>query len=168
MTKKEKKYVLKIQGEEIEVSEEIYRAYVRPLRAEQRQKRREWKCKLLSENGGHYVRCKKQCETCSYYLSGNNPRGNNLSLDKMAEIGVDLADDKQDAERSYIEKEVEREELYRLHRAILKLSKKEQAIIKMFYFENKTTVEISAILGVSHQAISKEKKKIIEKLKNIF
>lgn len=168
MIQKEKKYTLKIQGKEIEVSEEVYRAYVRPLRAEQRQRRREWKCKLLSKNGGHYIRCKDRCETCPYYQSGNNALGNKLSLDKMADDGVDLADDKQDVERLYIEKEVEREELFKLRRAILKLSKREQEIIKMLYFENKTTVEISAILGVSHQAISKEKKKIIEKLKNIF
>lgn len=168
MIQKEKKYTLKIQGKEIEVSEEVYRAYVRPLRAEQRQRRREWKCKLLSKNGGHYIRCKDRCETCPYYQSGNNALGNKLSLDKMADDGVDLADDKQDVERLYIEKEVEREELFKLRRAILKLSKRGQEIIKMLYFENKTTVEISAILGVSHQAISKEKKKIIEKLKNIF
>ena len=40
MEKKDKKYTLKVKGKEIEVSEEIYRAYIRPVQAEQRQKRR--------------------------------------------------------------------------------------------------------------------------------
>lgn len=52
----EKKYIIKVRGEEVEVSEEVYRAYIRPIRAEQRRKRREWKCNRISENGGHYVR----------------------------------------------------------------------------------------------------------------
>ena len=38
----EKKYIIKIKGKEVEVSEEVYRAYIRPIRAEQRRKRREW------------------------------------------------------------------------------------------------------------------------------
>lgn len=60
MENKDKSFTLKIGGKEIEVSEEIYRAYIRPVRSEQRQKRREWKCVLMSEKGRHYVRCKKQ------------------------------------------------------------------------------------------------------------
>lgn len=48
MEKKGKKYTLKIKGKEVEVNEEIYRAYIRPVQAEQRQKRRDWKCKLIS------------------------------------------------------------------------------------------------------------------------
>ena len=69
----ENKYIIKIKGKEVEVNEEVYRAYVRPIRAEQRRKRREWKCNVLSKSGGHYVRCKESCETCPYkqllYLS---------------------------------------------------------------------------------------------------
>ena len=49
MEKKGKKYTLKVNGKEVEVSEEIYRAYIRPVQAEQRQKRRDWKCKLIKD-----------------------------------------------------------------------------------------------------------------------
>ena len=49
MENKGKRFVLKIRGQEVEVSEEVYRAYVRPIRAEQRQKRRQWKCQKLIE-----------------------------------------------------------------------------------------------------------------------
>ena len=92
----EKKYIIKIKGETVEVNEEIYRAYVRPIRAEQRKKRKEWKCVKLSRTGKYYVRCKERCEACPYYLSGKNARGNKLSLDRMAEAGIDLEDRKQD------------------------------------------------------------------------
>lgn len=84
----EKKYIIKIKGKEVEVNEEVYRAYVRPIRAEQRRKRREWKCSKLSKTGGYYVRCNERCETCPYYQSGNNALGNKLSLDRMAEDGL--------------------------------------------------------------------------------
>ena len=36
MEKKDKKYTLKVKGKEVEVNEEIYRAYIRPVQAEQR------------------------------------------------------------------------------------------------------------------------------------
>jgi len=74
-----KKYFLTIKGEKVEVSEEVYRAYIRPMRREQRQKRREWKCKIISGSGGHYVRCKKHCEDCPYYNSGKNAKGKTKS-----------------------------------------------------------------------------------------
>lgn len=67
----ENKYIIKVKGKEVEVSEEVYRAYIRPIRAEQRRKRREWKCSKLSKTGGYYVRCNERCETCPYYQSGN-------------------------------------------------------------------------------------------------
>ena len=80
MEKKGKKYTLKIKDKEVEVNEEIYRAYIRPVQAEQRQKRRVWKCRVLSKSGNYYVRCTKKCETCPYYLAGNSALGNVTSL----------------------------------------------------------------------------------------
>lgn len=41
-----KKYYLTIGNETIEVTEDVYRAYVRPIKAERQRKRREWKCKI--------------------------------------------------------------------------------------------------------------------------
>ena len=105
-----KKYIIKVRGEEVEVSEEVYRAYIRPIRAEQRRKRREWKCSKLSKTGGYYVRCNERCETCPYYQSGNNALGNKLSLDRMAEDGVDLEDPNQDVEARYIEEETQKDQ----------------------------------------------------------
>lgn len=160
-----KKRSLTIGKETIEVSEEVYRAYMRPIKAERQRKRREWKCRVLSENGGHYYRCNNRCEACAYYLAGNNALGNHLSLDKMVEDGVYIEDRAQDLENRYIEKETESEEYQKLYEAIKKLTEKERSLLKLLFYKHKSTVEISAILGVSQQAISKAKMKIIKKLK---
>ena len=109
-----KKYTLKIRGKEVEVSEEVYREYIRPVQAEQRQKRRDWKCKLISgvsQSGKrHYVRCNKRCESCPYYLSGQNTLGNTFSLDKIIDEGVELRAFAKDIEADYIEEEKIQEE----------------------------------------------------------
>lgn len=168
MIQKEKKYTLKIQGKEIEVSEEVYRAYVRPLRAEQRQRRREWKCKLLSKNGGHYIRCKDRCETCPYYQSGNNALGNKLSLDKMADDGVDLESLEQNVETRFIEEEIQKEEYGNLYAAISLLTSKQQIVIKKIYFEGKTQKEVAIELNASQPSVSITLDRAIKNLKKIL
>lgn len=168
MENKGKRFVLKIRGQEVEVSEEVYRAYVRPIRAEQRQKRRQWKCQKLSETGGHYVRCKERCENCPYYLAGNSALGNVTSLDNLVDCEVEIEDRESDLEANYIERETQEEEYANLHAAIATLTRKEQRLINLIYFEGKTIDEVGAMLGVSHQAISKAKKKIIEKIRKFF
>lgn len=168
MENKGKRFVLKIRGQEVEVSEEVYRAYVRPIRAEQRQKRRQWKCQKLSETGGHYVRCKERCENCPYYLAGNSALGNVTSLDNLVDCEVEIEDRESDLETNYIERETKEEEYANLHAAIATLTRKEQRLINLIYFEGKTIDEVGAMLGVSHQAISKAKKKIIEKIRKFF
>ncbi len=168
MENKGKRFVLKIRGQEVEVSEEVYRAYVRPIRAEQRQKRRQWKCQKLSETGGHYVRCKERCENCPYYLAGNSALGNVTSLDNLVDCEVEIEDRESDLEANYIERETQEEEYANLHAAIATLTRKEQRLINLIYFEGKTIDEVGAMLGVSHQAIIKAKKKIIEKIRKFF
>ena len=164
----EKKYIIKIKGKEVEVNEEVYRAYVRPIRAEQRRKRREWKCNRISENGGHYIRCKDSCESCPYYQSGNNALGNKLSLDRMAEDGVDLEDPHQDVEARYIEDETQKEEKEKLYMAISSLSEKQQIVIKKIYFEGKTQDEVAKELNTTQQTISTNLYRAIKNLKKIL
>ena len=138
---------------DIEVSEEVYRAYIRPIRAEQRRKRREWKCSKLSKTGGYYVRCNERCETCPYYQSGNNALGNNLSLDKMAEDGVDLADPQQDVENRYIEEETQKEEKKKLYEAISKLTLRQQEFVRLIFFEGKTQEEVRKEYGIAKSSM---------------
>lgn len=147
MEKEGKKYILKIKGKEVEVQEEVYREYIRPIQAEQRQKRREWKCKILSgvsESGTrHYVRCNKSCDSCPYYLSGKNALGNTFSLDKLVEEGVEVRGVEKDVETDYIERETEREEHTALHEAIKKLTLRQQELVRRIYFSGWTQEELS-------------------------
>lgn len=162
----EKKYIIKVQGKKVEVSEEVYRTYVQPIRTEQRRKRREWKCNLIHKH--HYYRCDKKCEECPYYLSGQNAVGNVLSLDRLADEGIDIPDESMDVEERFIEEETKKEEYQKLYNALAKLTDKEQQIIKMLFFEARSTVEVGKILGVSQQAVSKIKIRILKKIKLFF
>ena len=148
MENKDKKFTLKIRGKEVKVNEEIYRAYIRPVRAEQRKSRREWKCRLLSESGNYYVRCKEKCETCSYCLSGKNATGNKLSLDRLSESGIELEARDANVEMKYIEQQETEAKYAKLHLAIPKLTQRQQDIVRMVYFEGKSQVEVAQFFGI--------------------
>lgn len=148
-----KKYYLTIGDETIEVTEDVYRAYVRPIKAERQRKRREWKCKLLSKNGGHFLRCTQRCESCAYYMAGNNAQGNNLSLDKMAEDGVFIEDKSLELENNFIEKETNKEEYQKLYEAIKKLTKRQQEFVKLIYFKGKTREEVARLYEIDASSV---------------
>lgn len=170
MENKEQGYYLTIKGQRVYVSEEVYRAYVQPVRAEQRRKRREWRCKKVSENGGYYVRCKERCEECPYYLAGNSALGNVTSLDKLVDCEVEIEDIDSDLESKYIEQETKEEESARLREAIATLNDRQQEMVRMIYFEGKTQEEVAKRFAVGKQAISNAMQRIYaqleKKLKN--
>ena len=149
-----KRFYLTIRGQEVEVSEEVYRAYIQPVRAERRRKQRAFRCKIKGERL-NLVRCNKDCRECPYALSGHNALGNSLSLDRMKDEGVDIEDRHLDVEQNYIADEEKRE----LYAAIKKLTPRQKEIVRLIYFEEKTQEEAASIIGISHQAISKALKK---------
>ena len=162
MENQDEKY-LKVNGEKVNVSEAVYRAYVRPVRAEQRRRRREWRCMVKGVNG-RLVRCKADCKKCQYALSGQNATGNKLSLNWMKDDGVYVEDRRLDVEQNYIAKE-EKQELYV---AIASLTPRQKELVRLIYFENKTQDDVAEIWNVSQQAVSKALGKILTKLKSFF
>ena len=86
-----KEFYVTIQGKKVFVSEEVYREYVRPIRAIQRQQRRAWKCRIVGRKG-NLIRCPYKCEECPYAIAGKLPTGNVLSLDKFKEMGIEILD----------------------------------------------------------------------------
>lgn len=162
---KDKTRTLSIRGQEVGVSEEVYRAYIRPIRAEQRRKRREWKCQRLSETGGYYVRCKERCESCPYYLAGNSALGNVTSLDRLVKSEVEIEDKESDLEANYIERETKKEEYANLHAAIATLTQRQQEIVQMIYFEGKSQTEVAKVYGVEKQAISNAMQRIYAQIR---
>ena len=165
MEKKDKKYTLKVKGKEVEVNEEIYRAYIRPVQAEQRQKRRVWKCRVLSKSGNYYVRCTKKCETCPYYLKRKSALGNVTSLDRLVDCEVEIEDKNSDFEADYIEQQTIKEEYAELHKVIRQLTSRQQEIVNMIYFEGKTQKEVAKVLGITQGAVSLALAKSIAQLK---
>lgn len=172
MENKDKRFTLKIRGQEIEVSEEVYRAYIRPVQAEQRRKRRVWKCRLVSGEGKngkrHYVRCQNRCDTCPYYLSGGNTLGNTFSLDKLIDGGVEMRALAVDTEGDYIEQEMRREEYARLREAIRQLRPRQREMIRMMYFEGKTQEEVRKYYGIAKSSMAEAVDRIYAALKKFL
>ena len=86
-----KQFYIRVNGQEVEVTEEVYRAYVRPVSALRRRERRESRCLVKGRRYG-LVRCKADCGKCPYYSAGNKLRGGVLSLDALREAGYDFPD----------------------------------------------------------------------------
>ena len=162
-----KEFYVVIKGKKVFVSEEVYRAYVRPIRKEQRRKRRTWKCQVKGKNG-KLVRCTEDCSKCEFAMSGHNATGNVLSLDVFIEDGVEILDREFDLERMYIEKEDGTSCREELHKAILKLTPRQQEIVRLVYFEGKTREEVALLYGVDGSAIRHAMQRIYASLKKML
>ncbi len=163
MENKDKRFYLKVQGKEVEVSEEVYRKYIRPIRAEQRRKRREWKCQVKGKKG-NLVRCNKDCRECQYALSGHNALGNKLSLDRMKDEGVDIEDRRQDVEQNYIDEEEKRE----LYAAIAKLTPRQKELVELIYFDGMSQEKVAKKMGIASSSIRHAMQRIYATLRKIL
>ena len=133
-----KTYYLYVRGQKVEVSEEIYRAYVQP---ERKQRKRDYRAKDKIKIA---------------------------SVEVLAEKGIEIEDTTQDALTVIIEDEERATEIAMLSKAISKLSERDQQVINLYYFEGKTQTEIAALLGVSQPAVLKMLKRILVELANNF
>lgn len=133
-----KAFYLYVKGQKVEVSEEVYRAYVQP---ERKQRMREY-------------RAKEKIQI--------------TSVEVLAENGFEIADKSQDFESALIEREEQAEELTRLRAAIEKLSERDRHVVQLYFFEGKTQQEIADFLGITRQAVQKQLGKILDRLKNFF
>ncbi|WP_303678437.1 hypothetical protein [Dehalococcoides mccartyi] len=144
---------IEIDGQQIPVTEEIYRAYKRPAWAEHKQKERAKRCR--DENG---YRCTKDCKSCPKLRDGGD-----LSLDKFSDDGFDVAD-QVDVAELVADKLV----LELLAAALYDLEPDERSLINALFYRERTERDYAAEIGVSHQAIGKRKQKVIEKLRGIM
>lgn len=133
-----KTFYLFVKGQKVEVSEEVYRAYVQP---ERKQRMREYRA---------------------------HDKVQITSVEVLAEKGVELEDATPDILTSIIEGEESAEELSRLRVAIAKLSERDRQVVQLYFFEGKTQKEIAELLGVSQPAVVKMLKRILVELANNF
>ncbi len=152
-----KSFYLWIKGQKVEVSEEVYRAYVRPIRNEQRKEKRDKRCLIPRTVKGKttYVRCMKDCRECEKAHNAFNRRI--VSLEFTTESGMDFEDASLDVEEGAIKNE----EALKLRKALYYLKEKDRKLIQLIYFEGRTQVETSAILGWDKHYTSRRLKVVL-------
>lgn len=133
-----KTFYLFVKGQRVEVSEEIYRAYVQP---ERKQRMREYRAK-----GDISV----------------------TSIEGLSEKGFEIEDETQDFVSALIESEEHSEEFVKLHAAIEQLSERDRQVVQLYYFEGKTQQEIAVILGIAKSTMSELLPRILLRLKKYF
>lgn len=153
---KEQRFI-EVDGEQIPVTEEVYRAYKRPLWREHKQKEREKRC-AISDGKGRTKRCEGDCGKCEKRRNGGV-----LSLDWFTEMGVDNADPVDMAELV-----ADKLLLEQLLAALDDLEPDERLLINALFQDDRTERDIAAELGISHQAIGKRKQKVLAKLRTVM
>jgi len=129
------KYMIKIQGDLIEVSEDVYYVYFRMERQERWQEEK-----------------KQEHDVVSYD-----------ALDNSETVGVENVADM--VAPSMEEHVIARELHDRLHRAIEALPKADRELIRAIYFEGQTEKDYAKSTGMSQTGISYRLRKILSKLK---
>lgn len=157
MTKKK----LRINGQNVEVSEEVYKAYMQEEWREGQRRYRSWRCR-----NGKGVRCKARCEECPYYRLGNSPKGSDVSIEGMMEeedSNFDIPDLTTDVEVE-VAQNILHEELFKARTA---LSEREQEVFDML-FEGRSERDIAARLGVTPSRAHTIKDNLFKKLRGIL
>ena len=165
-TKEQKQYYVIVNGQRVEVTEEVYRAYVRPVRAQQRTEKRNKRCKVKGERFG-LVRCNGDCSECEYAKRGKVSGGAEQSLEALAESGFELPSES-DMEYDLVAREENEERTALLHRAIRSLNKRQRYILKEIYVKRRTSAEIAADLGIDASAVRHSLQRILASLRKFF
>jgi RNA polymerase sigma factor (sigma-70 family) len=148
---------IKINGEQIPVTEESYRAYKRSLWAEHKRKERAKRC-VISNGRGSTKRCTDDCSKCDEQRMGSV-----LSLDKFIDDGYEITDPVDLAELVAAKLLLEQ-----LVAALDELDPDERSLIDALFYNDRTERDYAAEIGISHQAVGKRKHKVIEKLRGIM
>ena len=129
------KYLIKIQGKLIEVSEDVYYAYFHMERQERTQEEK-----------------KQRNEVLSYDALDN---GETVGLENIPDLSSPSMEDQAIAKEMY----------ERLHHAVEALPRGERALIRAIYFEGKTEREYAEQQGCSQNKVFKHRMKTLSKLK---
>ena len=129
------KYMIKIQGNLIEVSEDVYYAYFRMERQERWQEEK-----------------KQEHEVVSYD-----------ALDDGETVGAEAIPDM--SAPSMEELAIANELNERLHHAVAALPKAERDLIRAIYFDGQTEEDFGKRTGMSQTGVSYRRRKILSKLK---
>lgn len=132
------KYMIKIQGELIEVTEDVYYAYFRMDRQERWQEEK-----------------KQDHDVLSYDALDNGETVGAEAIQDMNSPGM---------EELVIANELKE----RLHNIVAALPKPERELIQAIYFEDIPVSDYAKRVGLSHRGINKQRKRILSKLKMLL
>ena len=132
------KYMIKIQGDLIEVSEDVYYAYFRMDRQERWQEEK-----------------KQDHDVVSYDALDNGETVGAEAIQDMNSPGM---------EELVIANELKE----RLHNVVAALPKPERELIQAIYFEDIPVSDYAKRVGLSHRGINKQRKRILSKLKMLL
>ena len=139
-----------VRGQLIEVTDEVYAAYMK------------------GDRKMRYFEKDLKCERLIYGSNGEIKQvipSREDSLDRLMEENArQFAANAESVEDVVFRKLT----LDKLHTALLQLPKEERALIYALFFDGKTESEVAKHLGVARQAIQKRKNRILKKLKKFF
>ena len=88
------------------------------------------------------------------------------SLEAMREEnGFDIIDESETPEEQFYEKERQAEIKKQIHKAIRQLNPRQQAMVQMIFFEDKSQDEVAAHFGISKSAVSHAMERVYATLK---
>lgn len=143
---------IEIEGQQIPVTEEVYRAYKQPLWTEHKRKEREKRC-AISNGRGKTKRCSGDCSNCKKQRTGSV-----VSLDLLAEEGFEAEDP-----LDLLDLITDTLLLKELHSALEELDPENRRIMELFSI-GKSEREIADDIGLSQKAINKRKNKLFAQL----
>ena len=139
-----------IRGQFVEVTDEVYRAYMQGDR-----KMRYFENDLKTER---FV-LGKEGQVVQIIPSRED------SLDRLVDENAQQFPDEQESVESVV---LNKLEVDRLHTALSLLTPEERALIQALFFEERSESELAAALEISQPAVYKRKMKILKKLKNLL
>ena len=145
------KYI-EIDHERIPVSEEVYRAYKRPIWAEHKRIERSKRCVIAG------VRCSGDCSTCPHDRTGST-----LSLDKFLEYGLEPTDANANVEDIVCDRMI----LEELFKALEELDPDGRLLCQLIG-EGMSERKIAERFGISQVAVTKRKKKLFSYLRDML
>lgn len=137
-----------IQGQRIEVTDDVYTAYYEDSRRE--------KYRDVDVKRGRFI-ADAEAENVRYVESKE------VSFERLSESGVEFTGD-----RSAEDRFIQREQMDCLNNALSTLTAEERLLIELLYVRKRTTREIGVVFGISHTAVRKRHEAILKKIRIIF
>lgn len=143
-----------VVDEDVPVTEEVYRAFKRPLWREKKANERKSRCQIGKDNG-KTKRCNGDCSQCDHFRSGSD-----LSLEGLEEAGDHRAATTQDVAEVAVYNAL----LKNLFDILDELDPESRYIVQAI-MDGQQDKETAAQLGRAASTLSYQKKKLLAELK---